>query len=184
MVTGFVLGGLVAGLTARIGRLSSKRLLLAVLLGSICCGSMYQMEANWRWTPPSILKPEGWTWLFATMVDLQWVFWWILGDSFHEPHGHRRLCWNGCRVLEPVLDGLSPCALFYRRTLANGPGTPRPALPGLCDVYSRCTTPTDEPVPRHLRRQCLQGFLYKGQGFFNGPQPRVMNSNGIHQLLF
>ena len=81
MVTGFVLGGLVAGLTARIGRLSSKRLLLAVILGSICCGSMYQMEANWRWTPPSILKPEGWTWLFATMVDLQWVFWWILGGS-------------------------------------------------------------------------------------------------------
>ena len=80
--TGLLLGGLVAGLIGRIGRLSPQKILLSIVFGSLGCGVVHRLSMILLLPIPSGFTGEGLIGWLHTAIDLQWFFWWILFVSF------------------------------------------------------------------------------------------------------
>ena len=81
MVTSLIAGGLTALMLGRIGQLSPRSLVTSSLIGAFTCGLMSGLPDWFFLPPPTTSTGDGIVALFQTLVELQWMFWWMIAGS-------------------------------------------------------------------------------------------------------
>ena len=81
MVAGLIMGALFAVMMGRIGRLSRRSLFTSSVTGAITCAAISGLPAWFFMPPPSTPVGNGVMALLQTVLEVQWMFWWMTAGS-------------------------------------------------------------------------------------------------------